>query len=230
MNGLDKITQRIDADAQAEAERILADAQAGADAIAAEWAEKARRESEDILTRGRQNAAERQERLASVAQMEGRKQLLAAKQEMLGKAFDRALEQLLQLPEEQYVELLAAMAAKASVTGRESVAFSKRDRARVGKQVVTRANEILARQVAPKLPGELTESAAGAILDKVVTTGSALLAGTGMLTLAEETRPIQGGFILSSGGVEMNCAFETLVRLARPELERQVADVLFVRE
>lgn len=230
MNGLDKITQRIDADAQAEADRILADARAKADAIAAEWAEKVRRESDDILARGKQNAAERQERLASVAQMEGRKQLLAAKQEMLDKAFDRALELLLELPAEEYVELLAAMAARAAVTGRESVAFSKRDRARVGKQVVTRANEILARKVAPKLPSELTDSAAGAILDKVVTAGSALLAGTGMLTLAEETRPIHGGFILAADGVEMNCAFETLVRLARPELERQVADVLFIRE
>ena len=230
MNGLDKITERIDADAKAEAGRILADAQAKADAIAAEWAEKARRETDDILARGKKNAAERQERLASVARLEGRKKLLGAKQEMLGKAFDRALEQLLGLPEEEYVELRAAMAAKASVTGRESVAFSKRDRSRVGKQVVTRANEILARRVAPKLPEELTSSTAGAILDKVVTAGSALLAGTGMLTLAEETRPIRGGFILAADGVEMNCAFETLVRLARPELERQVADVLFVRE
>ena len=91
MNGLDKITERIDADAKAEAGRILADAQAKADAIAAEWAEKARRETDDILARGKKNAAERQERLASVARLEGRKKLLGAKQEMLGKAFDRAL-------------------------------------------------------------------------------------------------------------------------------------------
>ena len=61
----------------------------------------------------------------------------------------------------------------------------------------------------------------------MVTAGSALLAGTGMLTLAEETRPIQGGFILAADGVEVNCAFETLVRLSRPELERQVAQILF---
>lgn len=227
MNGLEKITQCIEQDAQAEAGQVLADARARADAIAAQWAEKARKEREDILERGRKNAEERAERLASVAQLEGRKQILAAKQEMIGQAFDRALEELLALPEEEYAELLAALCAKAAVTGRETVIFSKKDRQRVGKQVVTKANEILAKQVAPKLPEELTGSAAGAFLDKVVTAGSALLAGTGMLTLAEETRPIQGGFILAADGVEVNCAFETLVRLSRPELERQVAQILF---
>ena len=82
MNGLEKITQRIEQDAQAEAGQVLADARARADAIAAEWAEKARKEREDILERGRKNAGERAERLASVAQLEGRKQILAAKQEM----------------------------------------------------------------------------------------------------------------------------------------------------
>ena len=39
----------------------------------------------------------------------------------------------------------------------------------------------------------------------------------GSLTLAEETRPMQGGFILSRGNVEVNCTFETLVRLQKAE-------------
>ena len=51
--------------------------------------------------------------------------------------------------------------------------------------------------------------------------------GDGHLTLSEQTRPIRGGLILSDGDVEVNCAFETLVRLQRGELDRQVAKVLF---
>ena len=66
-----------------------------------------------------------------------------------------------------------------------------------------------------------------ALVDKVVTGVSALAQGTGMLTLAEETRPIQGGFILLDGKVEVNCAFETLVRLQRTEMAAQVAAALF---
>jgi V/A-type H+-transporting ATPase subunit E len=48
-----------------------------------------------------------------------------------------------------------------------------------------------------------------------------------MLTLAEETRPMDGGFILSSGQTEVNCTFDTLIRLQRSELAGQVAKVLF---
>ena len=118
MNGLDKITGRIVADAQAEADAILADARAKADAIAADWDARARKEAADITARGQKNAAERRERLANMAQLEGRKRILAAKQEMLGRAFDKAQEKLLSLPEEEYVELQASLCVKAAVTGR----------------------------------------------------------------------------------------------------------------
>ena len=227
MNGIEKLTQQINADAQAEIDAVLAEAQAKADAITADYAQRAEKAAADILSRGEDAAAQREERLLSMAAMEGRKELLAAKQDMLGKAFDLALEKLCALPDEEYVALLAKLAAAASTTGREQLIFSQKDRTRVGKAVVTTANEILAKGVAPKLPGEVTDTKAGSILDKVVTGASALLAGTGMLTLSEQTRPIRGGFILSDGDVEVNCAFETLVRLQRGEISGAVADVLF---
>ncbi len=227
MNGIDKITGKIAQDVQEEIDALLDGARRDAAEIAARYDAMARKESEDILARGRRSAEERVERLASVAQLEARKLILGAKQEALSAAFDKALDDLLNLPEAQYVALLANLCARAARTGREEVIFSQKDRTRYGKQVVTQANEILARQVAPKLPGELAGSKAGALLDKVVTGASALLAGTGMLTLAEESRPIKGGLILSDGDVEVNCTFETLVRLQRDEMASEVAKVLF---
>ena len=227
MNGLDKIIDRIQADAQSEIDALTAQARAQAGAIRADYDAWARELEQTILDKGRQDAAEQSRRMESLAALEGRKQLLAAKQEMLAKAFDLALEKLLALPEEEYVELLSDLCAKAALTGREEVIFSEKDRDKVGKKVVARANEKLAKQVAPKLPQEVTSSTAGAILNKVVTAGSALLAGTGMLTVAQQTRPIRGGVILAGDGVEVNCAFETLVRLSRSQLEREVAAILF---
>ena len=47
------------------------------------------------------------------------------------------------------------------------------------------------------------------------------------MTLSEETRPIRGGFIMVDGDVEVNCAFETLVRMQRERMERDVAAILF---
>lgn len=174
---------------------MTADARREAGEIAARYREQADRESAEIVERGRRAAAEREERLASVAQLEARKLELAAKQEMLQKAFDKALERLLTLPEEQYIVLLSELAVKAARTGREQVILSQKDRTRYGKQAVTAANEKLG--------------------DK------------GHLTLSQESRPIKGGLILSDGDVEVNGTFETLVRLQRGALDREVAKVLF---
>ena len=194
MNGIDKITGRISEDAQREIDAIQAQAAQQAGEITARYQAQAQRESGEIVERGRRNADERVERLASVAQLEARKMELAAKQEMIAKAFDLAMEQLLDLPESEYVALLASLAAKASVTGKETVILSQKDRTRYGKQVVTQANEKL---------------------------------GGAHLTLSEQSRPIKGGLILADGDVEVNCTFETLVRLQRGALEQQVAQVLF---
>lgn len=227
MNGIEKITQRMEDDAQREINEVLTAARAQAEEIARRSREQADRESAAIAARGESAAAEREKRLESMAEMESRKLVLAAKQEVLDEAFTMALEKLCTLPDEEYIELLAALAVKAARTGREKVIFSQKDRNRVGKAVVTRANDALARKVAPRLPNDLTDTRAGAILDKVVTGASAILAGTGMLTLAEETRPIKGGIILSDGDVETNCTFETLVRLQRENISGEVAKVLF---
>jgi V/A-type H+-transporting ATPase subunit E len=47
------------------------------------------------------------------------------------------------------------------------------------------------------------------------------------LTLAEETRPIIGGLILSQGRIEVNCALDTLAELHRSELSGEAARLLF---
>ena len=93
--------------------------------------------------------------------------------------------------------------------------------------MAARANELLAKAVAPKLPEAATQGKLGAVLETTVNTVTAIAKGTAMLTVADETRDIRGGFILVGDGVEVNCAFDVLVRLSRPELERQVAQLLF---
>ena len=227
MNGIEKITGQIDADVQKEIDAALDQARAQAREIEDRYASQAQAQAEAIRRKGEQDAALRQERLVDVAKLEARKSLLAAKQDLVGQAFDLALKKLLELPDQEYINLLAKLAVAASRTGREQVIFSQKDRSRFGKAVVTRANEILARQVAPKLPDDLTETRAGAVLDKVVTGASAVLAGTGMLTMAEESRPMAGGLILRDGRVETNCSFEVLIHLQRDALSAEVARALF---
>ena len=225
MNGIEKITQRLNTDTQAEIDRILGDARAEADRITAQYQTQAEAERRELEAKNSRAAAEREERLVSAAHMEARKVILSAKQEMVERAYQRALERLCSMPAEQYVEVLAGLLVKASSTGREEVVFSPEDRERVGRAAVGRANEILAKEVAPELP--LGDGKVAGLLNKVAAGVSAIAQGTAMLTVSEETRPIKGGFILKDGRVEVNCAFETLVRLQRAETAGAVAKLLF---
>lgn len=45
--------------------------------------------------------------------------------------------------------------------------------------------------------------------------------------LSEETRPIRGGFVLKDKNIEVNCGFDTLVRLQKAETAGTVAKKLF---
>ena len=55
---------------------------------------------------------------------------------------------------------------------------------------------------------------------------TAAVTGTG-LTLSEETRDLKGGFIMVDGDVEINCAFETQMRVLRESMASDVAALLF---
>ncbi len=227
MEGIEKITAKIVQDAQAEIARMNQETDEKVRSIAEAAQAQADKETADTLARGQRAAQERLERLKSAAKMEQRKLELAARQEMLAQAFELALEKLCSLPEEEYVQLLTRLVLEASTTGKEQLVFSPQDRARVGKQVVVAANEAMVKQVAPELPDAITDTKVGAFLGKVVNSTTAMVTGTGMLTLSEETRPMKGGFVLVDGDVEVNCAFETLVRLQREKLEKEVDQVLF---
>ena len=49
----------------------------------------------------------------------------------------------------------------------------------------------------------------------------------GELELSKETRPIDGGFVLSYGGIEENCSVEALFYAAREQLQDKVSGILF---
>ena len=204
MNGIEKITGQIDADVQKEIDAALDQARAQAQEIQARYASQAQTQAEAIRRKGEQDAALRQERLVDVAKLEARKTILAAKQELVGQAFDLALKKLLELPDQEYISLLAKLAVSASRTGREQVILSQKDRSRYGKQAVTMANDMLAKKAGPR----------AAQTD-------------GMLTLAEESRPMAGGRILRDGKVETNCSFEVLIHLQRDALSAELARALF---
>lgn len=198
MNGIEKITARINADACAEADQIKQQASDEAGKIKAEYDKTAQDEYWKLIKDGVKSCEQRVERLGSTASMEAKKNILALKQEMVSRAFDRAEDMLSDLPAQEYIDLFARLAQEASRTGMEELIFSRRDSGETGKKIVKAANERL--------------KAAGR---------------PGKLTVSEDIRPIKGGFILKDGNIEVNCCAETLTGMYRNELAAQVAGVMF---
>ena len=83
MNGIEKITRRIQEESQTEIDRILNEAKGEAAQILERSRSQAEAEKTVLRDRNEKAAAEREERLVSVAQMEARQASLAAKQEMV---------------------------------------------------------------------------------------------------------------------------------------------------
>ena len=196
MTGIEKITARIQADAQQEIDAVLAEANSQAADIDARYAAQAKQAEAEILEKGQQSAAELRQRLNSNAQMDAKKQELAAKQALLDEAFQLAYEKLTQLPEGEYEDLLANLAVRASVSGKEQLIFSQADRATFGGKVTAKANGLLAKA------GKTAE-------------------------LSQNTGDFRGGLLICDGDVEVNCTFETLVRMARNEIVGDVTKALF---
>lgn len=198
MNGIDKITDRIAADARQQADTILQNARIEAEKIIAEYEQRAQQDYDAALVRGRADAAYHVERMSGVAQLEARKRKLSAKQEMLDRAFEAARKKLLSLPEDAYVTLLVQLTVAGVSSGTEALIFSVKDRPRYGKKVVVAANE------------------------KLLSMGR-----TAALTLSEEARDFEGGLYIQDGSIENNCTFSTILRMLRQQMAGEVAKLLF---
>ena len=198
MNGLEKITARIETDAVADAARIAEEAKAQCDAIRAEGEKKAQESYWKAIRDGAKATEDRAARLAKAADMEARKSVLACKQEIVSAAFTMAEEKLLALSGEEYVSFLASLAARAAVSGKEEIILNANDHDAVGKKVVSRANELLKSQGKP--------------------------AG---LTLSGTIDDFAGGLILRDGDISVNCTVAALIAQARQSQASEAAAALF---
>lgn len=143
MKGTEKIIAHIQADAKAQADAILAQSERQCAEIRQSYEAKAKERYGEKIRQGVKVCQDDIDSVERINQMEAKKAVLALKQEMVSKSFEKACEMLTQLPEEQYIELLAKLAAKASVTGDEQIVLNARDQAAVGSAVVEKANALL---------------------------------------------------------------------------------------
>lgn len=221
MNGLEKITDKILAEAGAESQKILAEAEEECARIRATYAEKAQairlrvadeaeREGIDLVSRSKNGAATQK-----------RNALLRVRGELVDETFDMTLMTLKSQSGEKYTEMLTGLLCaafleqmEAEITGRTlygeedaiaperyEVLFNSSDRDQHGAAVLAGARL----RLAAKVDAEKLE----------------------MLTLSDQTVNIDGGLILRCGEVESNCSLSLLFADLRRELEAEVSRALF---
>lgn len=198
MMGLDKILEKVDSDARAEAERIEAQAKQQAQAILKAAEQKGQALAAEIAAKAMSQAEEQARRIITLAGLDARRRGLDAKQGLIEQAFDEAESRLAGMPDREYCDLIRRMLLGAVKNGDEEVVLSKRDLTRITPSLIAEVNEAL------------------------VASGR-----KGAIKISGSTREMLGGFVLVDGKVESNNTFDVALRLKRDDLEPEIAGVLF---
>ena len=182
-------------------EHIKQDAQTEADAKMAE----AKAQAEEMLAKA---AEEERAFLADVkARLEAE---LALKKERAASAAALAeRKMLLETKQEIIAQTLAAV--KEELLGLPDEAYFEKISAMVKKHALAQDGVIVfSKKDKARIPASFKETLKSS-----------------RLTLGEETREIDGGFILLYGDIEENCSFDALIMAAKEELQDKVRDFLF---
>ena len=193
----EKLIEKIRDDAQRDAEQYWQEAEAKKHALREALERDIQKTTAQIERGATDTSAENERRMAAVYDLEYRKQLLAAKQDMMSKARERALDMLLKLSDADYVALMKKRLIGCAGSGEGAIAIG-RDEKRVGESFLSDVNTELKKTL-----------------------------GKGNVTLLPERRDIRGGFIYLAGGMEINMSLEAQLNEAWHETETDVARILF---
>lgn len=195
--GADKLIEKISGDAQQYAENLWHDAEDKKRIMR----QAVEREIEAITAQIERSTAEtvkeNERRLVAVNDLEYRKQLLAAKQVMMEKAKSLAMQKLVALRDDKYLQLMKQRLIDCAVGGTGGIIVSKNEK-RLGKTFLDDVNKSLK-----------------------------AACGTGEIKMMDEKRDFQGGFVYTNGGLEIDMSLDALLNEAWQQGETDVAAVLF---
>lgn len=137
---IENITAKILSEANDAASAIIENANAESAKIINEAKNKAAQIINEAATNTDAEADTLKQRKVSAAELESRKILLSAKQEMINKSFEQALMKLSTLPEDKYLEYLLKEITKTSLNEGELI-LNKEDKINIGEKIVKIVNE-----------------------------------------------------------------------------------------
>ncbi|NLE24820.1 MAG: hypothetical protein GX625_05670 [Clostridiaceae bacterium] len=198
MNGAEKIKNRILTDARSLHDKILDEANAQAKSIIAEAEKEAFQKTTLITEKAKEEAALIKQRYQAAESMEDRKNILKVRQECINEAFDVALKNLSDMPEDKYKLFIEGIILNTIKNEDGIIVFNERDKKRLGEGFISEIN------------GKLKAKGLSAAL-----------------SLAKDSLNTSGGFILRYGDLEINCTLEIILNMQRPNMESEVAKILF---
>lgn len=197
MAGAEKLIEKIGADAQRDSEKYWQDVQDKKKLSRDKLLREIDKRKKQIARMAQVAGVEKKKRMAAVYDLEYRKQLLAAKQEMMAKTKALAMKKLLALGDAEYIALMKKHLISCAQEGAGAIAVSKFE---------TRLNAAFLADVNK----ELKE-----------------MSCKGQVTLLSEPFDIAGGFVYISEGLEINVSLDAQLNEAWQDVETQVAAVLF---
>lgn len=131
---IEKITSRIIGDANQQAETLLREAKLKADSILSEANERAEVIKSEAVEKGSVEKDKLILRRKAVAEIDGRKIVLAEKQKVIDKCFEEAEEKIINLDRDTYSRLISEkIAATGSVSG--EIILNEKDKAELGEKI-----------------------------------------------------------------------------------------------
>jgi len=137
-----QVIEKILAEANAEAEKIKEQAQEKEAVEQAKLDEQLSQFNEQTETLAKKAAADEKSHVLAAARMDIAKQLLAEKGKILDDVFKQSRQQLQQLPDDQYQQLITKLMLQAVETGDEQVILDKNE-ARIDQQLIDQVNQEL---------------------------------------------------------------------------------------
>lgn len=224
MTGLSKITDKIIAEANADASRIRAEADAECRRIADEYKRRAEKIKRDIEEACEAEAAAIVSRAKSSAAMEQRNAALAAQSALVDKAFESAKKEILYLPDDKYLDFLTSMLVTVLMRQSEDERISREIYGEEDAPCAEAYEILLSERDLSKHGKALMENLRRRLVGKA---NADMLAKT---KLSSRTAKIDGGLILKAGSIEINSSISMLFEQLRPTMEARVSHILFDKQ
>ena len=224
MNGIEKITEKIIAEARAAAEETAKKARERAAAISLEYTERADAARKELMDAAKAEADAIVSRMSASIETVQRNALLAEQAAIIDETFAEAYNSIRDLPDEKYVSFLAMLASSSLTSG---IRDREKNLELYGPDEDSDTPEcyeiLLCRSDRDKYASPLLEEIRRSVIGRVPPEE------VEKLVISEETADIDGGLILRLGSIECNCSLSLMFDRIRSHLEGQVSGLLFNR-